>query len=237
MFEMILIMEGRIRMRNILLLMAILMLSACAGAPTVQTGPDAETSFDGLTKVDNSRFRQAWANPDADWTRYTKIMSGGSELQFRAVKKTNRSALASSRSGENEFWIDEEARTRLAREVSEVFQKELAKSERFTMTDTAGDDVLVVRGELSDIVSNVPPEPMGRSNIYLRSVGEATLTVEISDSNSGEVIARVVERRAAERPGETSISSNVVSTWSEVRRLAQMWANKLRAGLDSVPTE
>ena len=145
--------------------------------------------------------------------------------------------MASARAGHNEFFIDDEARARLEIEVSEVFQKELAKSERFEMTDTAGEDVLIVSGGLSDIISNVPPEPVGRSNIYLRSVGEATLTIEIADSSTGEVIARVVERRAAERPGNAGVSSNVVSTWSEVRRLAQTWANKLRAGLDSVPSE
>ena len=66
-------------MRLILSLMVILMLAACAGEPTVQTGPGAETSFDGLVKVDHSRFREAWVNPDAwseDAGRTTRVLIG-----------------------------------------------------------------------------------------------------------------------------------------------------------------
>jgi hypothetical protein len=40
---------------------------------------------------------------------------------------------------------------------------------------------------------------MGRGEIYLSSVGEATLVLEAVDSLTGEVIYRAAERRTAER--------------------------------------
>jgi hypothetical protein len=75
---------------------------------------------------------------------------------------------------------------------------------------------------------------VGRGDIYLSSVGEATLVLELKDSLSGETIYRAIDRRAAERAGGTMMTSNTVTTKSEVRRLAQRWATRLREGLDSI---
>jgi hypothetical protein len=225
------------KMKLVLPLILVFTLAACAANPTMQTGPDAERSYDGLVKIDGSRFREAWADPDAEWARYNKIMGGGSSFEFRAVKKSNRTGLSAIRTSNGEFWIDEDARIRLEQTVSEVFREELGKSERFEFTDTAGHDVIIIRGGLSDIVSNVPPQQAGRSDLYLRQVGEATLTIEVLDSNSREVIARVIERRAAGRANDNMMNANSVSTWAEVKRLARTWASKLRSGIDSLPTE
>jgi hypothetical protein len=222
--------------KNTIFIAAALFLVACASSePTIQTGEDAEVTFDGLHVVDNSAFKAAWADPDIDFSRYTKFIAGGAFFEFRAVKKGNSTMRATS--SQDEFWIDEKDQARLEEEVGKVFREELAKSERFTETDTPGPDVLIIRGGLHDIVSRVPPDMVGRGDIYLRSVGEATLVLEIVDSLSGEVIARAIERRAAQPPGGTMVRSSPVTTWSEVRRLARTWATRLRKGLDSAPTE
>ncbi len=60
---------------------------ACTTAPaTIQTGPDAEVSFDGLHKVDNSQADFAWAKPDFDISNYTKIMLVGAGVEYRPAK-------------------------------------------------------------------------------------------------------------------------------------------------------
>ena len=97
--------------------------------------------------------------------------------------------------------------------------------------------MLIIRGALHDIVSQVPPDIMGRGEIYLDSVGEATLVIEAVDALSGEVLYRAVERRAAQRPGREMVQSNAVTTWAEVRRLARRWAVRLREGMDSIFAE
>ena len=200
----------------------------------MQEGPDAEVSFDGLHLIDNARFAQAWADPDIDFSRYNKVMGGGATFEFRAVKNTG-TRTSQSRQGTSEFYIEDADRQTLEETVTGIFEEELANSTRFEMTDTKGPDVLVLRGALHDIVSNVPPQLMGRGEIYLSSVGEATLIIEAVDSMSGEVIYRAIERRAAQRPGGTAMISNTVTTWAEVRRLARRWAQNLTDGLDSIP--
>jgi len=222
--------------KKTLILIAAVVVAGCSTAPpTIQQGPNAEVSFDGLHLIDNSVFQMAWADPDIDFSRYSKVMPGGATFQFRAVKKTG-SSTAARRSNTTEFYIEDSDRERLETTVSDIFAEELSQSTRFTATDTAGQDVLIIRGGLQDIVSNTPPELMGRGNIFVSSVGEATLVVEIIDSMSGEVIFRAVERRAAQRPGGQMMDANSVTVWAEVRRLARNWATTLREGLDSIPT-
>jgi hypothetical protein len=63
-------------------------------------------------------------------------------------------------------------------------------------------------------------------------VGEATLVLELRDSITEAVLARAVDRRAAERVAGMS-QSNRVQNRAEIRRLAQNWARILREQLDA----
>ena len=223
-------------MKKIVLTFVAMTMAGCSSAPpTIQQGPNAEVSYDGLHAIDNSIFKAAWADPDIDFSRYDKIMAGGAFFEYRAVKKTSGTYRA--RASDTEFYIDEKAREKLKELTSEIFNEELAKSSLFSVTDASGPDVLIIRGCLNDIGSQVPPDIIGRGDIYLSSVGEITLILEVVDSMSGEVIFRAVERRAAERGGGMAMRSNSVNTRSEVRRLIRRWATTLRDGLDSIPAE
>ena len=220
-------------MKNIFVTISVLMFAGCSSAPpTIQEGSDAEVSFDGLHTVDNSIFKLAWADPEVDFSQYDKVMPGGAFVEYRSVKKKSRSRANSS--ADREFYIDEKNRERLKEELSTIFMEELAKSTRFTKVDAPGEDVMTIRGGLHDIVSYVPPEIIGRGEIYLSSVGEITLILEAVDSRSNEVIYRAVERRALDRHGQ-AMQSNVVTNWAEVRRLIRRWATTLRQGLDAIP--
>ena len=223
-------------MKNSVYIVLALAMAGCTSQPTIQTGPDAEVSFDGLHKIDNSAFHDAWADPDADWARYDQFIGGKAFFEYRAVKKTAKYSSVRPPASTDEFYIDEKNRERLTKEVSEIFGEELAKSERFTRVEEPGQNVLIIRGGLHDIVSRTPPELITRGEIYIRSFGEATLVLEVIDSMSGEVLARAVERREA---GSSSgmTAANTVTTWAEVRRLTRRWATTLRNGLDNLPTE
>jgi len=219
-------------MNKLVAIAAVIFIAGCATEPSIQSGPNAETTFDGLVRIDNARFAGAWIDPDVDLKQYTKIIPGGAEFEFRNVQKM--SASAARRANEREFWISDSDKQRLADTVTEVFEEELQKSKYFTVTDEPAPDALIIVGGLQDIVSQVPPEDVGRSEVWLRSVGEATLVIELRDSLSNEVVYRAVERRAAENAGNQMIRANTATTWAEVRRWARRWAVRLREGLDSV---
>jgi hypothetical protein len=218
-------------MKKLVAVAATVLIVGCSAEPTIQTGPEAETTFDGLVRIDNARFAMAWVDPDIDLTQYNKIMPGGAEFEFRNVQKT--SAMAARRSNESEFWISDTDKQRLVDLVSDTFTEELQRSEHFTFTEEAGPDTMIITGALHDIVSRVPPEDVGRSEIWLRSLGEATLIIELRDSLSNEVIYRAVERRAVESQSQMT-RAHTATSWAEVRRWARRWATRLREGLDSI---
>jgi hypothetical protein len=211
---------------------ALTLLTACAGEPTIQTGPDAEVSFDGLVRIDNARFAGAWIDPDVDLSRFKKILPGGARFEFRSVDKVSTSE--ARRSNQREFFISEKDQQRLEEVMLEIFDEELARSDIFSITDQPGVDVMLVRGALLDIVSYAPPDIRGRGEIYLDQVGAATLVIEVVDSLTGEVVARAIERRAAEPAGRMGVQSTSVTNWQEVRRLARRWARTLREGLEAL---
>jgi hypothetical protein len=201
--------------------------------PWLAFGQDKpDVSFDGLVQTEADEFKLVYVDPDIDFSVYNKFIPGPASFQFRAVKKT--STATARRNNTSEYWISDEDKQKLADVVSSTFADELAKSEVFTETTTPGPDTLIIRGVLHDIVSHVPPELVGRGEIYLSSVAEATLIIEALDSLSGEVIYRAIERRAAQRRGQQMMISNPVTTWSEVRRLARLWGAHLRQAMDSV---
>ncbi len=207
--------------------------AAAARKPKIQTGPDAEVSFDGLHRVDRATMDSVWAKPDLDLTGYRKIMLVGAGLAFKDVK--SRSTSASRRSGETEFTISEKNKERLRDELHKAFQDEFEKVDRFEFTDTVGEDVLLIITSVIDVVSHVPPEPIGRTDIYLRSVGEATLVLEVRDSMTNEILVRASDRRDAEQNDHGFWTrSSPVTNWSEVRRVAKGWARLLRKRLNEV---
>lgn len=219
-------------MKNIwMMILATTIVGCTTTAPSIDTSADAEMSFDGLMPVKNGTFARAWVDPDIDITRYSKILPGEAKFEFRAVRPVpGTSSRSSSR---NEFPISEQNQQKLIDTVNEIFNEELGKSKYFTLTDKPGPDVLIIEGAMLDIVSRVPPERAGRSDIFLSRVGEATLVLQLVDSESLETIYRAAERRAAETAGGRAINANTVTTWAEVKRLARRWATKLRSGLDS----
>ena len=221
-------------MKGLILVLFSLIIVACTSSspPALQTGPDAERTFDGLVRVDNSRFRNAWADAEVDFSQYTKMMSGGARFEFRAVTKQGGHRSLSLRTA-REFWISKAKRKRLVDTVSGVFREEVSKARGWEAAEEVGPDVLIIRGALLDIVSLVPADRIGRSEIYLSSIGRATLVLEGIDSMSGEVVFRAVERRSFEPISGVS-RADTVTSWAEVRHVARRWATILREGLESI---
>jgi len=211
----------------------------CTSTPTFQTGEDAEVTFDGLTRMEGTIMDAVWALPDIDLTAYSKVMFEGVGVEYREVSgpySGREGSTTARRRNQSEFRLHPDTRALFEEEISGAFREEMARSEVFEIVEEAGPDVLLVRGGLLDVVSRVPPETIGRSRIFIDSVGEATLILEIRSSVSNSIYARAVDRRAAQT-GATMTESNRVTNRAEVRRLGRRWGRMLRDGLDTLLTE
>jgi hypothetical protein len=198
----------------------------CGAQSDEDIDASTETTHDGLVQVRRAGFRNVWVKPGVDISAYTKIFPGPTQFHYRDVRPVSRRAASRA----SEFPIEENSRARLEEAMTEAFREELSESEHFELVDETGPDVLLIFGSLHDIVSNVPPDQVGRTRIYLSRVGQATLVLQIEDFMSREVLARVVDRRAADPA--FARQSNRVANMAEVRRLAQTWARLMTRGLD-----
>jgi hypothetical protein len=203
--------------------------SSGSSPATIQTGPDAELSFDGLHMVDNSKADLAWARPDLDLSGYDKIMLGDAEFEYRHTQNRGRSKMERSTAGP--YFIDDQGRRKFEEVASDAFLEELRNIQNFTFVNEPGPDVLLIRGGLLDVVSFVPADGVTRSEIYVSSIGAATLVLELRDSQTNAILARSIDRRDVEQLGSVR-EVNRATTISEVKRLMRLWAKRLHEGLD-----
>ena len=205
--------------------------SAREGQESVQSAE--EDPWSHLEKG-KSGFTETWVNPNTDWTRFDSVYLWRAEFQYRDVGPAQRTRSTLMNTRQREFGISEEDREIFEQLVSEAFVKEIQKAKNFRVTEDLGPQTLIMRGAILDIVSNVPPEHIGRSEIYLAVIGEATLVVELIDAGTGEVAAVVAERRAmgSGRIDSFSVPTNNASIVAEVRRWSTRASAKLRAELE-----
>jgi len=168
--------------------------------------------------------------PGIDLSSYSKIRLQNAGIEYRPGGESGR--MWSSRSRAEHFEVTDSQKERLVRVVTEVFLDELGKSEKLELTTEDGPDVLLIKGALPDVVSYVPPEPLGRSEVFLSEVGAATLVLEIRDSITEAILVRAIDRGVAENMGREPQRSNRAMNTAEVRRLARRWASALRERLE-----
>ena len=226
----------RTRFRTAVLLVVAGLTGACASSPpSIQTGPGAETTFDGLVRVDNTSMDKVWVRPDIDLNSYSKVIPVIAEIQYASARSVSRSM--AMRTNQENFPMSDEEKQRFESAVREVFTAEFAKSQKFQVVDQPGDDVLMVRLELLDVRSTVPPEGMGPGQTYVRSVGDAGLVVELYDSQSKQILARAADRREFDYPGDRVQMTSRGMNESQVKRGLEAWARLMVTGLDSMKTQ
>ena len=224
--------ESLATIRLLALLAVALVTVGCATAdPVVDTSDTAEMSFDGLYPVKGGTADAAWARPDVDLSAYSKVMLQGVGIEYRPGGETGR-FFKPSRSSDHYALTDQQKR-RFESMLVDIFREELGRSEHYEIVEEAGPDVLLIKGGLLDVVSFVPPEPVGRSEVYLSRVGEATLVLELRDSESEAILARAVDRRVAEDRAAGFTKSNRAANSAEVRSVLRFWARTLRDRLDT----
>jgi hypothetical protein len=212
------------------LLLASLIASGQAFAkkqPTVQLGQRAEVTFDGLHRVTGSNLDKVWMKPEIDLSRYDAVMFEDAGISYRGVKNYNRTDRSA-----HEFPLNDGQKAQLEKAVREAFESEFGKFEHFVVTDRPSRKTLKVVLTLIDVVSRVPPEPLGRSSIYIKDLGEATMVVEVFDSFTDEILARVTDKKKVEQA--RVIESNPATNLQEVRRSARRWGSTIRRIMDDL---
>ncbi len=203
-------------------------LLAMHAAAAFGTELDKAMAYDGLQKISIKGVDVAFARPDATLVGYSRIMLEPIDVAFHKDWKPTRvgsNIKLSAREREN-------IATGVAKVVFEEFVKQLQSDGNYQVVTEAGPDVLRVKAKIVNLYVNAPDTgSAGRSRSYTVSPGEMTIFAELYDSETGELLARVVDRHVARQTGPLMLTSSVVNA-DEVRAAAASWARTLRIALD-----
>ena len=176
-------------------------------------GGCVKTTVDTYRKVPESRVDSAYVKPGVDFSRYRKLQPVPLEIYYYE--------------GEAEPAPDDLARLR------QIFRTAFlaAIGDAYQIVDEPGPDVLHVRASLVDLELSAVPDNMPLTGRAAALVAEGHLTffMELSDSLSGEVLARAADQEKDAAPIGVATAQR---DWERSEAAAEYWAGLFRDFLD-----
>lgn len=204
-------------------------LVAFAGCASLRPVPN-EVTEDGLTRITIKGVDVAYVRKGADFKQYTKIMLDPVQVSFDKDWDPKRMASNVPLPAEDR----ERIRTDGAELFMDVFKKELEQGGGYPLASAAAPDVMRLSTALVDVYVTAPDTmSAGRSRTYVMEAGRATLVAEVRDSESGAILGRLYDHRAATNTGSLQWAGSVSNSF-EARRMFTGWAKLLRERLDAV---
>jgi len=209
----------------------------CLPVQAVQDGdkpPAAEAlSHDGLVKLKTRVADQVYARPGASVAGYTQVLMGPVDVAFAKDWDPKRTGSGFRISNAER----EEIRRGVATIVREEFVKALQAKDGYQLVEAVAPGALLLKVSILDLYVNAPDEASASmTRTYVTSAGEMTLVLEALDSETGQVLARVVDRQESDLRGRQGMLSwsNRITNAREAELIAAGWARQLRKSLDKV---
>jgi Protein of unknown function (DUF3313) len=200
-----------------------LTLAACAAQPS-------QTSWDGLVRRDVKGVDAVYVLPNFQFPHYRRVIIDPVAVSFSKNWNQDSTVSLSRRLDPADI---QKIKDSLAAMLRERFTRELTEG-GYQVTDIATDDTIRISPAIVNLYINAPDkQSAGMSRQYTTNAGEMTLDMEIHDSVTGQLLARVVDKQRALDTG-TLQWTNTVSNAAEAQRAIDAWARQLRTGLDQV---
>lgn len=211
-------------------LVAVLALGTAPGVAAKDAPP--EVTPEGLHLQKHTKSRLVYVRPGASLAQYKRVAILDCLVEFEKdwQRDYNR-----SRVGLAEKVSDDDVermKSGLAEEFKKVFATELQDKGGYEVVGVAAPDVLVLRPALINVEVNAPDlMSPGWGRTVVRSAGQMTLFLELWDSTSSTLLARVLDAQEADS-GMAQVASRVYNK-AEADRVLQEWASELRKHLDA----
>jgi len=220
------------RLQKHIALGALLTMAACSSnpPPLPTIAPGQEVTIDGLYQMDNTVFALGYAKPDLDLSQYTAFILDPVEVAYKKDPGNRRRT-----SPDQNFALSEQQMAELKQIYQDEVEEALTENDGVELVSRPAPNVARITPYLIDLIVRVPTDrPGGRGGIYAASYGEVTMVIELRDSQSGEILARVADRQ--DPTSAVYQLAEVSTTWirSDVTRLFQHWATTMRERLDQL---
>lgn len=191
-----------------------------------------EVSSDGLNLVPKTKVYAVYTKSDATFDQYKKVKLLDCFVDFVKDWERDYNMDEIGLSGRVTDKDADEIKQRLAAEFKKVFTKELT-DKGFAVVDDVGPDVLLLRPALLNVDVTAPDLMRGSFNrTLIRSAGQMTLYLELYDSATSTLLARVIDPQA-DNSGFAK-EANRVTNKQAADRILKRWAELLAKNLGDV---
>lgn len=186
-----------------------------------------QTTPEGLNLVTNTNSRIVYVADDTDFTQYNRVMIVDAAVAFKKNWQRDYNRNVTGLDGRVSDKDVERFKEKIATEFKKVFTETMTESGHEIVTE-AGADVIVLRPAIIDVVANAPDvRSMSASRSYVNDPGQMTLYLEVYDSVSGSMLAKIFDAKDASRMGPTVSFANKATNLAAVDRMLKSWATEL----------
>jgi hypothetical protein len=211
-------------MKNVIRTTAIGMGLTLLGGCVVNAPPVAETTVDGLERVQAKQVDTLYVKRGTSLAQYKQVMLDSVELAFKADWQARHPEVSAS--------DITRIRSQGAGVFYEIFSAALSRQHGYPITAQPGPDVLRISATISELDVAATPGTGGTQRMHVVSPSDLTLLMELRDSQSGALLVRAVDKEKGRTFGNLTVE-DAVSNSAEARRALEMWAGLLRAALDA----
>ena len=217
-------------------LVLLLALCACAssGSPTSKSGANEppQVTSDGLQLKVHTENRLIYLKPGATFGKYDKVMILDCLVEFQKDWQRNYNSNVMNPSNQVTDQQMAQMKQALATEFKRIFTQELQKG-GYQVVTSPGPDVLLLRPAIINLQVTAPDiMSAGMNANFVTSAGSGTLYLELWDSATNTILARV-EDAQADQEGFSRQANRVTNTQA-ADVIITGWADSLVRHLDAV---
>ena len=213
---------------SLALVSAAVLLAGCAAPPP-------PVSHDGLHLIGNRDLDQVYLKPNIELSAYDAISLRPCTVAFRDNWQRNQNSnMSAGRTRVTDKDMDV-IKGRLAEVCDKNFRQALEEDPAYRIVAEGEQSdlrVLDVRPSIIDLDVTAPDlNDVGMVTTYTTDSGEMTLFLEAFDGATGEILARVVDRKR-DRNDMYLEWTNRATNMHDANMYLRSWTNDLREGLD-----
>ena len=192
-----------------------------------------EVSKDGLHLVKDAKAAIVYVKPGATFDQYNKVKILDCFVQFKKNWERDYNLSEVGLDGRVSDKDAEAIKQRLAAEFRKVFTRVLNEGGH-EVVDDVGPGVLLLRPAIINLDVKAPDvRTVAIQNTWVASAGQMTLYLEMYDSATSTLLARVIDAKAGNQGG-MAMAANEVTNKAAADRILTHWAGLLNKHLGNI---
>jgi hypothetical protein len=222
-------------------LFVFLVLSLVAGFGFARN-PGPSSGPEGLNELTKEKglFKTTLINPDAEFSRYSKLCPKRVLLQFRGPGQKQDAATTGSmvrkKSRGAEIPEDEDLAT-FRQIITDALVGELGSCELTEMVEEGDQETLLVRAMVTDIVTDIASKSGNSDRKPKPYTVQGDITFDLIDAETGVILARVGESRKSRKASDSVSPPDAGAEWVNIWSWAERAAADLRQELERMLSE